>query len=78
MGDIVTSDDYILKEVKGVLHEALDEFVRNYIDEAVEKFESELHLKRNELVLSVLNQIDLTTEVSLSDMSTNIHIVFKK
>ena len=53
-------EDSIFSEMKTTIHEALDDLAEEYIDEAVDNFESELRKKKNETIIKILNSICFT------------------
>ena len=71
------NDDVILSEMKGVIHEALNRVADSYIDEAVEEFEQTLRKQKNETILSILNEIEMSVSFNPQRLSNDIHIVFK-
>lgn len=71
------NDDAILKEMKTVLHEALNRTAEAYIEEAVENFEDDLRKRKNEIVLDILNGIEMSIVHCPDKMTPDIHILFR-
>ena len=71
-------ENSIFSEMKAAIHEALDDLAEEYIDEAVDNFESELRKKKNETIIKILNEIEMSSEFNPERLRQDIHIVFRK
>lgn len=72
----MNKDDILLGDIKDVIHEALNRAAEDYIYEAVEKFEDDLRKRKNEIIIAILNEMEMTVMDNPMNLSKDIRIVF--
>ena len=72
----MNKDDILLGDIKDVIHEALNRAAEDYICEAVEKFEVDLRKRKNEIIVKILNEMEMSVMDNPMSLSKDIRIVF--